>query len=211
MGLVKNLFRVFTGKKEQASKSLAKTEAYWDGLLANLENDVNKIQDKYNTAKATLSQREEKRARLVKLAEEMKLTAIESKEIYKETNDDRDKRNSMNAFNKMTEYNEKIEILVAEIKEIEKCVKQLKILNDNAVNTLNAKKAEIVKAKSRLEFSDTMKGLTDGIKDISTFEIEGSEEVDIDYHKSVAKLDEMTANTVKVTSNKGNFDDFFNN
>ncbi|MGL5713955.1 MAG: hypothetical protein ACRCX2_13115 [Paraclostridium sp.] len=210
MGIFKSIGRIFRGHKADAQEALYKNEAYWTGLEKELDESVEKVNAKYRKASAVLSVKNENLAKWKKLEAQMKATANECKERFKEGQSESDKINAMNAFNKMNEYKAKVDILESEIAEVQKLVDQLAKMKANAVSIATTKKNEIAKAKSRVEFSDTMKDLTSGIKEFSTMELEGADVVDMEYHENVANLDELTANIVVPTTSDNSFDDFMN-
>lgn len=210
MGLIRNLMRVFSGKKKKVADDLISTQSYWDGMKADLEGQVSKISERYKRAKATLIVKEEKVSKLAKLEKEMNLSAIEAKERYKESNLEKDLTLAKRAFDKMNEYKEQKLILESEIEELRKLVENLQKMKDNAQSVLRSKSAEIEKAKSRLEFSETMKTLTDGIKDLSTMELEGAEKIETDYHKNLMDLDEISDSIPEHKVVDNDFDKFLN-
>ncbi|MGL5717152.1 MAG: hypothetical protein ACRCX2_29320 [Paraclostridium sp.] len=208
MGLLTNLGRMFRGKKSEAVKATYHNESYWNGLEADLDGQVKKVSDRYKKAKAVFNTKNDRLTNMIKFQDEMKATATESKELFKETNDTRHRDNAMKAFNKMNEYEVTISVLREEVTTLEKLVDELKVMENNAVHIANTKKAEIIKAKSRVQFSDTMKDLTDGIKEFTTMEMEGAEDVDIAYHENMANLEEINSGIITPVSRTTDFDSF---
>lgn len=209
MGFLRNLMRTFTGKKKQASDNLAKTKAYWDGMAEEASKKEKLAYDKWKEAKSTLNNAKEKRETLVKLVDEMRATAEECRERYKETKNQIDMTSARNAFDKMNEHKEKLRELDEQISLLEQAEEKFRILKESAGEQIKKQKMEISKKKQRLEFAKTMDELMDGIEDIENMELVGGEEVDIDYHKSMIDLDNMTSKVIR-KSTDSDFDKFFN-
>lgn len=210
MKLFTAIGRFFKGQTSGATKKVVQTEAYWNGMEAELDEQVKEVEDNHRRALAVLNVKKEKLATYEKLHKEMNDTAIESREQYKETKDEKYKTNALNAFNKMGEYQVQIDIIKGEIAGVQELYDKLTIVKNSTSDAVKRKKAEITKAKSRVQFSETMDKLTSGIKDIKIMELEGAEDVDVSYHENLSKLDDLSSGVVVPVSSNSDFDAFFN-
>lgn len=83
---------------------------------------------------------------------------------------------------------------------------ELRKVKDNASNILNNAKIEINKNKARVEFSKTVKEVTEGIDNIIDIKIDGSDVVAEEYFEQMGKVEDMG---IKVNLDTLNEDDDF--
>ena len=210
MGILRTLSRIFKGKSSEVEEKMMETKAYWDGMLKESEEAVNKVNESYKKSKATLDYKLNKKQEYEKAMKVAVACANEAKEKYKETKDDHDKEMAKVAFNKIQDYKTAIQNIEEEISALTEVVNELKNAKDNANAILNDKRRKIEKAKSQLEFSKTIDELTSGMKDLKITELEGEETISKKYFKSKQDLEEIKINNFmnSVNTNDSDFEKF---
>lgn len=204
--MIKSFIKFLKGKNKRLEKKLVNTEEYWEGAIEELDEKYEKIKDRYHSAKGIYEAKREELTNLYRNIEEMEATLGECKERYIETKSEEDKRNAERAFNELNELESKEAILNEEVTKLEETYNYIKNIKENAYQEIENRKSNAAQNKSKVQISETINELTEGLDDFNIKEEKGTFEVNSQYYKNKSKLEEMSLSTPKKSNKK--FEDF---
>ena len=204
--MLKSFIKFLKGKNKRLEKKLVNTEEYWEGAIEELNEKYEKIKDRYHSAKGIYEAKREELKNIKRNIEEMKATLDECKERYIETKSEEDKKYAEKTFNELNELESREAILNEEVTKLEETYNYIKNIKENAYQEIENRKSNAAQNKSKVQISETIEDLTEGLDDFNVKEEKGTFEVNSQYYKNKSKLEEMSFSTPKKSNKK--FEDF---
>lgn len=204
--MFKSFIKFLKGKNKRLEKKLVNTEEYWEGAIEELNEKYEKIKDRYHSAKGIYEAKRVELDNLKRNIEEMKATLEECKERYLETKSEEDKIFAERTFNELNELESKEVILNEEVSKLKETYDYIKNIKENAYQEIESRKSNAAQNKSKVQISETINELTEGLDDFNVKEEKGTFEVNSQYYKNKSKLEEMSLSTPQKSNKK--FEDF---
>lgn len=191
--MFKKLMTLFRGKTSEVEKNIVKTEAYWDGKLSEYKKTLKVCVDRHDDVLAQIKAKTETLAQMKADMDKYKKAGNLAKQKFDETQNKKFDVLLKEAFSGYNQLKPQVEEVESEISQLNELEEKLRIVRNNTQNRVSKLKITITQNKSRIQFSKTMKDLTDGIEEFTTdMKIEGTEEVAEDFFKQEKKLESLS-------------------